>query len=197
VNFLAHLYLSPPSPDALVGSLLGDFVKGPVERSGYNEEITEAIRLHRAIDTFTDAHPLFAASKARVSPARRRYAGILIDLFYDHFLARHWRDYHDEALEDFATDIYGVLLERSAGLPESAGRMVTFMARQNWLVSYRDVDEIGAALERMGRRLTRGNALMGSAEELEADYAGFEADFRAFMPEVTAFALSRRGPSGP
>lgn len=197
MNFLAHLYLSPPSPDALVGSLLGDFVKGPVERAGYNEEITEAIRLHRAIDTFTDAHPMFAASKARVSPVRRRYAGILIDLFYDHFLARHWRDYHDDALEDFAMDIYGVLLDRTAGLPEPAGRMVTFMARQNWLVSYRDVEEIGAALERMGRRLTRGNALLGSAGELEADYAGFEADFRAFMPEVTAFALSRRSPSGP
>lgn len=197
MNFLAHLYLSPPSPDALVGSLLGDFVKGPVERAGYNEEITQAIRLHRAIDTFTDAHPLFAASKARVSPARRRYAGILIDLFYDHFLARHWCDYHDAALEDFAVDVYGVLLDRTAGLPEAAGRMVAFMARQNWLVSYREVDEVGAALERMGRRLTRGNALLGSAEELEAGYAGFEADFRAFMPEVTAFALSRRNAPGP
>lgn len=197
MNFLAHLYLSPPSPDALIGSLLGDFVKGPVERAGYNDEITHAIRLHRAIDTFTDAHPMFAASKARVGPTRRRYAGILVDLFYDHFLARHWRDYHDVALEDFAIDIYGVLLDRATDLPEPAGRMVTFMARQNWLVSYREVDEVGAALERMGRRLTRGNALLGSAEELEADYAGFEADFRAFMPEVTAFALSRHGPSGP
>lgn len=197
MNFLAHLYLSPPSPDALIGSLLGDFVKGPVERAGYNDEITHAIRLHRAIDTFTDAHPMFAASKARVGPVRRRYAGILVDLFYDHFLARHWRDYHDEALEDFAIDIYGVLLDRAADLPEPAGRMVMYMARQNWLVSYREVDEVGAALERMGRRLTRGNALLGSAEDLEADYAGFETDFRAFMPEVTAFALSRHCPPGP
>ena len=75
MNFLAHLYLSPPTPDALLGSLLGDFVKGPVERAGYNAEITTAIRLHRAIDTFTDSHPIVLASKARISPARRRYAG--------------------------------------------------------------------------------------------------------------------------
>ena len=191
MNFLAHLYLSPDTPDALIGSLLGDFVKGPVERAGYNDEITRAIRLHRAIDTFTDAHPVFAASKARVSPARRRYAGILVDLFYDHFLARHWHDYHGQHLETFAADIYGMLLDRAAGLPEPAGRMVTFMARQDWLVSYREVDAVGAALERMGRRLTRGNALLGSIEDLESAYAGFEADFRAFMPEVATFALSR------
>lgn len=187
MNFLAHLYLSPDTPDALIGSLLGDFVKGPVERAGYNEEITRAIRLHRAIDTFTDAHPAFAASKARIGAGRRRYAGILVDLFYDHFLARHWRDYHDQQLETFATGIYAVLLERAAGLPEPAGRMVGFMARQDWLVSYRDVEAIGDALDRMGRRLTRGNPLLGSQEELEADYPGFEADFRQFMPEVSAF----------
>jgi len=191
VNFLAHLYLSPDTPDALVGSLLGDFVKGPVERAGYNEEITRAIRLHRAIDTFTDAHPVFAISKNRVGPDRRRYAGILVDLFYDHFLALHWRDYHDQRLEAFAAGIYETLLDRAAGLPEPASRMVGFMARQDWLVSYREVDAVGAALERMGRRLTRGNALLGSADDLEAEYKGFEADFRAFMPDVAAFALSQ------
>jgi acyl carrier protein phosphodiesterase len=188
VNFLAHLYLSPETPDALIGSLLGDFVKGPVERAGYNAEITGGIRLHRAVDTFTDAHPAFAASRARVSPARRRYAGILVDLFYDHFLARHWRDYHDQRLETFAAGVYGVLLDRAATLPEPAGRMVGFMVRQDWLVSYRDVDAVGGALERMGRRLTRGNALLGSAAELESAYEGFEADFRTFMPEVSDFA---------
>ncbi len=197
MNFLAHLYLSPDTPDALIGSLLGDFVKGPVERAGYNEEITGAIRLHRAIDTFTDAHPAFAASKARVSPARRRYAGILVDLFYDHFLARHWGDYHGQRLETFATGIYGTLLERAAGLPEPASRMVGFMARQDWLVSYREVDAIGDALDRMGRRLTRGNALLGSQEELETAYAGFEQDFRDFFPQVAAFARSHPAATTP
>jgi len=190
VNFLAHLYLSPDSPDALIGSLLGDFVKGPLERADYNGEITRAIRLHRAIDTYTDAHPVVLASKARVSPARRRYAGILVDLFYDHFLARHWRDYHDSSLEMFAAGIYGVLADRAAGLPEPAQRMVAFMTRQDWLVSYRDLEGIGTALDRMGRRITRGNVLLGSVGELEADYAAFEADFRAFLPEVTAYARS-------
>ncbi len=188
MNFLAHLYLSPDSPDALIGSLLGDFVKGPVENAGYNDEITRAIRLHRAIDTYTDAHPVVLTSKARVSPARRRYAGILVDLFYDHFLARHWLDYDARPLETFAAGVYAMLTDRATGLPEPARRMVAFMAQQDWLVSYREIEGIGTALDRMGRRITRGNVLLGSAEELEAHYAAFEADFRMFVPDVTAYA---------
>lgn len=197
MNFLAHLYLSPDSPDGWIGSVLGDFVKGPLEKAGYNQEITRAVRLHRAIDTFTDGHPLVGASKARVSPLRRRYAGILVDLFYDHFLARHWRDYHGERLESFAAGVYGTLLDRVDGLPESAQHMVKAMARHDWLVSYRDTASVGTALERMGRRLTRGNGLLGSGEELDSAYAGFEADFRAFFPQVAAFAVAHPAARAP
>src|SRR3954464_15580437 len=88
MNYLAHLYLSAPTEDAWLGSLLGDFVKGPLD-GRYSQHITSAIALHRKIDTFTDAHPVVLRSKSRISAARRRYAGIMIDMFYDHFLARN------------------------------------------------------------------------------------------------------------
>ena len=97
MNYLAHLYLSDPSEDAWLGSLLGDFVKGPLD-DRYSEEVTRAIVLHRKIDSYTDAHPVVLNSKSRVSTQRRRYAGIMVDMFYDHFLAKHWREFHAEPL---------------------------------------------------------------------------------------------------
>jgi len=98
MNFLAHLYLADPQPLGLLGSLMGDFVKGPLG-GRYPEPITRGIMLHRRIDTFTDAHAVVRASRTRISPGRRRFAGIMIDVFYDHFLARDWARYCPEQLK--------------------------------------------------------------------------------------------------
>ena len=191
MNFLAHLYLSPNTPDALLGSLLGDFVKGPVERAGYGHEIATAIRLHRAIDVFTDSHPGVAAAKARVSPARRRYAGILLDVFFDHFLARDWESLHHEPLEAFATRVYADLQGSRQPVPEAFARMLPFLVSQDWLTSYRALAGIDAALRRMSRRLTHGAPLADAVVELDRNYASFETAFREFFPEAVAFARTR------
>ncbi len=187
MNFLAHLYLSPPTPDALLGSLLGDFVKGPVEHAGYNPEITAAIRLHRAIDTFTDSHPIVLASKARISPARRRYAGILVDVFYDHFLARDWHRFHPEPLDRFAASTYQALLGTTQVLPDRLAHMLPHLVTGDWLTSYRDLDGIHLALDRMSQRVRPGNPLLGSAAELEAQLPAFETDFETFFGELRAW----------
>lgn len=187
MNYLAHLYLSEPNEEAWLGSLLGDFVKGPLD-GRYNAPITRAIALHRKIDSFTDAHPVVLQSKSRISPARRRYAGIMTDMFYDHFLAKYWREFHDEPLEEFSARIYSILVRRHAILPERLQRMAPSMAQWNWLESYANVDSIHTALDRMGRRLKRENRLLNSAEELVEHYAELEADFRAFMPQALQFA---------
>lgn len=189
MNYLAHLYLSEPTEDAWLGSLLGDFVKGPLDER-YNEAITRAIALHRNIDTFTDAHPVVLQSKARISPQRRRYAGIMIDMFYDHFLAKCWTDFHDDPLDAFTARIYSMLGRRHAMLPDRLQRIAPVMAQGDWLGSYADVRSIRTALDRMGQRLTRENRLLHSAEELAGNYAGLEADFRAFLPQVRIFAKS-------
>lgn len=187
MNYLAHLYLSEPDEEAWLGSLLGDFVKGPLD-GRYSEHITRAIALHRKIDSFTDAHPVVLQSKSRISPVRRRYAGIMIDMFYDHFLAKYWREFHDEPLDEFAARIYAILARQHEMLPDRFQRMAPNMAKWNWLASYADVQSIHTALDRMSQRIRRENPLLNSAEELTQHYAGLESDFREFLPQVLRFA---------
>jgi acyl carrier protein phosphodiesterase len=187
MNFLAHAYLAGSSATAIVGSLMGDFVKGPLD-GRHGPDITRALAAHRRIDSYTDAHPVVRVSRRRVSPARRRVAGILVDLFYDHFLARHWADYSDLPLESFTARVYAALRQSRAILPERLYTIAPRMEAGDWLASYRQVEAVGLALDRMGERLKRGNALLDSAAELIADYRGFEGDFRAFFPEVARFA---------
>lgn len=190
MNFLGHLFLSPPTPDDWLGSLLGDFVKGPIERAGYNKTITQAIRLHRAVDSFTDSHPIVKRSKQRVSTARRRYAGVMMDLFYDHFLARYWDEFHADPLPQFARSVYSALDRATHPLPERFVSMRPYLIEQDWLSTYREIDGIDQTLNRMSRRLTYGEPLRSSADELRQNYAALEADFRAFIPEAVAFARS-------
>jgi len=149
---------------------------------------------HRKVDAFTDAHAIVRASRARMAPARRRFAGILVDVFYDHFLALHWADYADQPLEAFAREVYALLRTREAILPERLRRIAPLMAQFDWLTSYRRVEAVHVALDRMGERLKRGNALLGAGAELTANYAGLEADFRAFFPEVVRFAREDLAP---
>ena len=187
MNYLAHLYLSEATEDAWLGSLLGDFVKGPLD-GRYSGDITRAIVLHRKIDTFTDAHPVVLQSKARISSQRRRYAGIMVDMFYDHFLAKYWDEFHEESLAEFTAKIYTVLEGRHAMLPARLQQIAPKMAQWHWLESYAEVGSIRTALDRMGQRLTRENRLLDSADELTEHYAGLETDFRAFLPQVREFA---------
>jgi acyl carrier protein phosphodiesterase len=187
VNYLAHLYLSEPTEEGWLGSLMGDFVKGPLD-GRYGGDLTRAIALHRKIDGFTDAHPVVLRSKSRISARRRRYAGIMIDMFYDHFLARNWTEFHAEPIKTFTARIYEILHHRLAMLPERMQYMAPRMAQSDWLASYADIASIHAALNRMGRRLRRENYLLDSANELKENYAGLEADFREFFPVVVQFA---------
>ena len=192
MNYLAHLYLSPPGEDAMLGSLLGDFVKGPLTSAEvskrYGADITRAIELHRRIDSFTDAHPVVTASRNRVSSGRRRFAGVMIDMFYDHFLAKYWDEFHHRQLDTFTADFYRILMRRQSELPERAQRAARFMVELDWLGSYAQVESVDTALNRMSQRLRRTNTLIDSAEELEHHYAAFEGDFRRFMPDVIDFA---------
>ncbi len=186
MNYLGHLYLSPPGEDALLGSLLGDFVKGPIANR-YPGPVARAIALHRRLDAYTDSHPAVRLSKSRMSAARRRYAGIMIDLFYDHFLARHWDEFHEEPLRVFSTRVYQMLDRRRDELPERLQRMVPSMVRWDWFGSYAEVESIHGALNRISQRLKRVNPLIDSADELLEHYADLEADFRRFLPEARAF----------
>lgn len=188
MNFLAHLRLGPDEPQQALGGLLGDFVKGPVAAMELPDPVLQGIWLHRRIDAFTDRHPLVLRSKARVTEQRRRYAGIMVDMFYDHLLARHWTRFAEQPLAMFTARMYQAVLAQQALMPERARTVLVRMAEQDWLGSYAELQSLHMALDNMARRLRPGNHLPGAVVELEREYQGFEADFLAFMPEVIGFA---------
>jgi acyl carrier protein phosphodiesterase len=195
MNYLAHVFLSNQSPEAIAGAFLGDFVKGAIG-TDHAPLVREAILLHRAIDKFTDAHALTLASCAIISPARRRFAPVLVDVFYDHFLARHWRDYSDVPLANFTQRIYGALLAQRMTLPPRLQWVAVRMAADDWLGAYGTQSGVAAALGGIARRLARYRravALLGAIDELENNYAALERNFSDFFPQLQEYVAAHGG----
>jgi acyl carrier protein phosphodiesterase len=187
LNYLAHLLLCNGRPEALVGSVLADFSRG-VDLKTLSPGMRQAVELHFRVDAFTDSHPLVAESKRRIQPPHRRYAGVLVDMYYDHFLARHWDHHCDVPLPRFAAAAYEALLGAEAVLPERMVNVCRAMAAGDWLGSYARVDAIDTALQRMSRRLTRPNHLGTGIQALVENYEALEQDFERFFPELQRFA---------
>jgi len=183
MNYLAHLYLAEGSSESLVGSILGDFVKGAIEDK-YSQGVRRGIELHRKIDTYTDSHETTLASRNLFSPLRRRFAGIIVDLCYDHFLYRHWRQFTDVELGGFISHVYDILLAPRTMLPERLRAMIPVMIREDWLGSYRDLQGVEQALNRLSKRITQGDRLLGALEEIKHHYLKLEADFLFFFPDL-------------
>ncbi|TDV70016.1 ACP phosphodiesterase [Pseudomonas sp. LP_7_YM] len=190
MNYLAHLHLGGQTSAQLLGSLYGDFVKGLLP-GRFPADIEDAIRLHRRIDAFTDAHPLIKQAVARFPTERRRYAGIVIDVFFDHCLARDWARYSDMPLQAFTQKVYRVLAHEPA-LPERLAMIAPRMAAQDWLGSYVDFDSVGEALAGISRRLSRPEGLAGAMQELRGLYQPLSKDFREFYPQLQAFAVGEQ-----
>lgn len=190
MNYLAHLHLGGDAPAQLLGSLYGDFVKGRLQGQ-FGAEIEAAILLHRRIDAFTDSHPLQARARARFPAQRRRYSGLLLDLFFDHCLARHWAEYASEPLPHFTGRVYQVLAAE-AQLPGRLALIAPRMAEQDWLGSYRDFAVLEQVLMGVQRRLSRPEGLDGALVELERLYQPLLEDFHAFYPELQGFAARER-----
>ena len=188
MNFLAHALLAGDDDDDRIGGLMGDFVKGLLP-AGLPPALAAGVALHRAIDSFADRHPAFIASRSRVSAPRRRVAGVLVDLFYDHLLARDWADYGAGSLDDYTAELYAALPRYRGILPEPANAVANRMQAYDWLGSYRDVEAVGRAIDLMAfHRLRQPNALAGGIDEFLADAPGFAADFNSFLPDAQAFA---------
>lgn len=190
MNYLAHLHLGGQKPAQLLGSLYGDFVKGLLP-GRFPADIEDAIRLHRRIDAFTDAHPLIKQAMARFPTERRRYAGIVIDVFFDHCLARDWARYSDVPLQAFIRKVYQVLANELA-LPERLAMIAPRMAAQDWLGSYVDFESVGDALAGISRRLSRPEGLAGAMQELRGLYQPLSEDFREFYPQLQAFVVGEQ-----
>lgn len=187
MNYLAHLYLAGPGPEARIGNLMGDFVKGPIP-----EDLPlvrqRGIALHRRIDSFTDRHPLVLRSKRRLNPPFRRYAGIIVDLFYDHLLAAQWHEYHEQPLSEFADEINRLLERDIHTLPERMQRSMRYLLQHNLLYAYREPAGIARALQGLQSRLSRPNPLGMAIDELRRHHDGLNADFTQFFPELIDFS---------
>jgi acyl carrier protein phosphodiesterase len=190
MNYLAHLFLAEENPESLLGNLLGDFVKGS-KKDGYPDPIRRGIELHRKVDRYTDAHPVVLANLQLISPARRRFAGVMVDMFYDHLLAKNWQTYSQMPLADFSQSIYQVLKDHHDLLPERLQTMLPYIIGEDWLTSYREIAAIDRALNRIANRFTkrfgRQNALWNAVEELQANYQQLESDFHAFFPDLIEY----------
>ncbi|VVO67699.1 Acyl carrier protein phosphodiesterase [Pseudomonas fluorescens] len=189
MNYLAHLHLGGQRPGQLLGSLYGDFVKGRLQGQ-FDPEIEAGIQLHRRIDVFTDRHPLVDISLSRFSMTRRRYAGIVLDVFFDHCLARDWTLYADQPLEQFTSDVYRVL-SAEPQLPERLAMIAPHMVANDWLGSYREFAVLEQVLRGISRRLTRPEELAAAMQELRVLYEPLSEDFRLFYPQLQDFAQNR------
>jgi len=188
MNFLAHLYLSGSDPDVMTGNFIGDFVKGRSWGELYPMEVVRGIELHRSIDAFTDSHAVVSQSKKRLFPIYRHYAGVIIDIYYDHFLARSWQDYHPDLLPDYAEQCYEILKSRPYALPDQVQFLLPHMMRGNWLVNYGTLEGIHRALSGMARRASFVSKMEESIWDLEENYEAFKTEFNTFFPELKEHA---------
>jgi acyl carrier protein phosphodiesterase len=190
VNWLAHLRLSPDEPQLRLGALLGDFARADeVER--LPPRVRDGVLHHRALDRFTDAHPVFRRSRARLPAPVRRFAGVLVDIFYDHFLARDWHRFGDgRPLRAFTAAQYALLDEHRALLPASLRDIAPALQREDWLASYAELAGIDLVLTRMSQRLRRANPLASGGGELRAHYSDLAGDFAAFFADAEPFAAA-------
>lgn len=186
MNFLFHMLLSGNDDQILVGNFMGDYVKGPLAER-FPKRIRQGVTLHRRIDSFASRADLFQRSRLRIDPHYGLYRGVLIDLFYDHFLVTGWNEWADEPFERYLARTRSIIEEQLTELPERMQPLVPIIFEE-LLPSYGEVSGIGRALERMSRRVTRANPLAGGEEELLQHYQELQDDFRGFMPLVRSFA---------
>ena len=171
--------------------MLGDFAKGPIDER-FAPALHFGISLHRKIDTFTDAHHLTLASRNRFAGELRRYAGIIVDMVYDHFLATKWSNYCQLPLPDFTQKVYAVLLHQRSSFEGRALQVLERMVEHDWLGSYLSLGNIETALASISRRMSRTNSLDRCGDALARAYTGLEADFVAFFPELVTHAAAIR-----
>lgn len=199
MNYLAHLLLAGEDSEERLGSLIGDFARGRLERLAitYPPGIMRGIAIHRKIDQYTDRHALMVGSRGRFSTRRRRYAGIIVDVLNDHFLSHHWDRYCATGRERFIADSYRLLQDNHHRLPAKLQRVSLLMVEQDWLGGYHRIDRIGEVYDRMSRRLPRANALDGAIDEVMALYPLLEQDFHHFFPDLYRYVegLSQNGAS--
>ncbi len=186
MNFLAHLKLSGDHEKIMLGNFIADHIRGN-KIHHFPQEVIDGIMLHRKIDYYTDHHPAFIQTRTRLHKKYHKYAGVIADIFYDHFLARNWDEYAEISLSHFTSYSYGILLRNYTILPRKTKQLLPFIIMQNWLASYGKFDGLTRAFDMMARRAKNKSNMEFAVNDLQADYELYKADFERFFPDIAAF----------
>jgi acyl carrier protein phosphodiesterase len=189
MNYLAHAYLGDRDAEFMLGSLIGDFVKG-TPGPPYSPGVIDGIFFHRRIDTYADHHRATLASRNLFSEPLRRYAGIILDICYDHFLSKNWDRYSSEDLSDFIHRTYRLLLNHRSILPPRLASILPRMLDQDWLACYRSLKGVDLTLKRMSKRLRNPDGFNGAAGEISRHYPLLEKNFFDFFPDLVQYSRS-------
>lgn len=190
MNFLAHIYLSGEDEGITIGNFIADGIKGKQYKK-YPLQIQKGILLHRGIDSFTDQHPTVRQSTKRLHENYGHYSGVIVDILYDHFLAKNWKNYHSQPLDEYVGEFYEMLRKYFEILPTRIQRMMPYMIADNWLLSYATVEGISNILTQMNRRTKERSKMNLAVIELEQYYTEFETEFTCFFEELKTFSKNK------
>ena len=183
MNYLAHLALAQPNHHSLVGNLLGDFCKG-IPLNSLPATILAGLANHRAVDSFTDQHPLVRQSRLLFSAQRRRFAGIALDVLFDHFLIRHWQLFYPQPFTQYKHQLYRQLAEAEPLMPVAMQRTMQSVRSDDWFGSYQHLPTVAMALERIAKRIRFSNHFSGVLTDIAPNYASLEQTFLLFYPQL-------------
>ena len=190
MNFLAHQYLSFESPPVMAGNFMADSIRG-VLSVHIPTEVLLGIQVHRFIDTYTDTHPLVLGSRALLYPHFSKYAAVVQDVFYDHFLAIDWNVYHHEPLTSFTSRVYTSLSHYQPIMNDKAKRTLYYMTRHKWLEGYHAREGVHRALTGLASRATFKSNMENSLPALDANFDALKTAFDAFFPELERAVKAR------
>ena len=190
MNFLAHIFLSGDNDLVTIGNFIADGIKGN-DYKKFPKDVQVGILLHRNIDTYTDAHDTVRLSTKRLHEKYGHYSGVIVDILYDHFLAKNWNQYCNTPLNEYVDDFYNSLEDHYDLLPSRIKKMMPYMLADNWLLSYASIDGITRVLEGMNRRTKNRSGMHEAVNELELFYDDFEAEFTSFFYELIDFSQLR------
>jgi acyl carrier protein phosphodiesterase len=190
MNYLAHIYLSGDNDMVTIGNFIADGIKGKKYKK-HPKDIQIGILLHRHIDTYTDAHDMVRQSTKRLHEKYGHYSGIIVDILYDHFLAKNWNDYSDIRLDKYVDNFYNSLETHFDMLPIRIQKMMPYMITDNWLLSYASIEGITRVLEGMNRRTQNRSSMNEAVIELEVFYKEFETEFTSFFDELILFSKEK------
>lgn len=190
MNFLAHIYLSNNIKYITIGNFIADGIRGKQYKK-FPRDIQIGILLHREIDTFTDAHPVVRQSTKKLHKNYSHYSGVIVDIFYDHFLAKNWANYSNEPLDIYVQDFYSLLQDNFEILPEKTQHMLPYMIANNWLLHYAEIEGIKRVLEGMNKRTNNKSKMNEATKELVEYYNEFEYEFTLFFEDLRVFAAEK------